>query len=163
MARLTARARDRIGAIGRAAGLVPLPSATNFVALDCGGDGALARRVLDGLLARGVFVRMPGVAPLDRCIRVTAGPDAALDRLAAALPAAVAEARARRRDLSRPRAGIPWGGITTRRTPDATAPDPRRPLALAAPALAQDAMARHGPRHGHGGRDGRLHGAPWTR
>lgn len=93
VARLTARARDRIGAIGRASGLAPLPSSTNFVALDCGGDGALARRVLDGLLARGVFVRMPGVAPLDRCIRVSAGPDPALDALAAALPAAVAEAR----------------------------------------------------------------------
>ena len=27
---------------------------------------------------RGVFVRMPGVAPLNRCIRISCGPDAAL-------------------------------------------------------------------------------------
>jgi histidinol-phosphate aminotransferase len=93
----TARARDRIGEIARASGLAPLPSHANFVAIDCGGDGALARAVLDGLLARGVFVRMPGVAPLDRCIRVSAGPDGALDAFAAALPAALAEARSQTR------------------------------------------------------------------
>ncbi len=28
------------------------------------------------LLQHGVFVRMPGVAPLDRCIRLTVGPAA---------------------------------------------------------------------------------------
>jgi histidinol-phosphate aminotransferase len=37
---------------------------------------------------------MPGVAPLDRCIRVTAGTDADLALLASALPDAVAAARA---------------------------------------------------------------------
>jgi histidinol-phosphate aminotransferase len=63
------------------------------VAVDCGGDGAFARRVLDGLLGRGVFVRMPGVAPLDRCIRVTVGPPEALAAFAAALPGALEEAR----------------------------------------------------------------------
>ncbi len=88
-----ARARDRIGAIARASGLTPLPSTTNFVAIDCGRDGPFARTVLDGLLARGVFVRMPGVAPLDRCIRVTAGDDDALDAFEAALPGALADAR----------------------------------------------------------------------
>jgi histidinol-phosphate aminotransferase len=87
-----ARARERIAAIARAAGLGPLPSATNFVAIDCGGDGARARRVLGALIARGVFVRMPGVAPLDRCIRVSAGTDADLDILAEELPRAVAAA-----------------------------------------------------------------------
>jgi histidinol-phosphate aminotransferase len=89
----TAAARRRIAAVAQGAGLSALPSATNFVAIDCGGDGALARRVLQGLIARDVFVRMPGVAPLDRCIRVTAGPDPALDAFAAALPEALAEAR----------------------------------------------------------------------
>ena len=35
---------------------------------------ASGRAVSFGLLEeRGVFVRMPGVAPLDRCIRVTVG------------------------------------------------------------------------------------------
>ena len=54
-------------------GLRALESATNFVAIDAGGDGERARRLLGLLEERGVFVRMPGVAPLDRCIRVTVG------------------------------------------------------------------------------------------
>ncbi|MFN3292064.1 MAG: pyridoxal phosphate-dependent aminotransferase [Gemmobacter sp.] len=86
-------ARARIGAIARANGLVPLASATNFVTVDCGGDGALARAVLAGLVARGVFVRMPFVAPHDRCIRISCGTEADLAALAAALPEALAEAR----------------------------------------------------------------------
>jgi histidinol-phosphate aminotransferase len=85
-------ARERIGAIAAAQGLAALPSATNFVTIDCGRDGAFARRVLAGLVARGVFVRMPFVAPQDRCIRVTAGRPADLDAFAAALPDALAEA-----------------------------------------------------------------------
>jgi histidinol-phosphate aminotransferase len=48
--------------------------------------------VLRELAARDVFVRMPGVAPLDRCIRVSLGDDAALDALAAALPGSIAAA-----------------------------------------------------------------------
>jgi histidinol-phosphate aminotransferase len=68
-----AEARRSLAAIASRCGLTPLPSATNFVTIDCGGDGSRARAVLDGLLARGVFVRMPGVAPLNRCIRVSAG------------------------------------------------------------------------------------------
>ncbi|HDR29042.1 MAG TPA: pyridoxal phosphate-dependent aminotransferase, partial [Rhodovulum sp.] len=40
-----------------------------------------------------VFVRMPGVAPLDRCIRISAGPEDQLDVLAEALPGALADAR----------------------------------------------------------------------
>jgi histidinol-phosphate aminotransferase len=87
------RAKERIGAIGRKNGLEPLPSAANFVALDCGRDGAYAKRVLDGLIARGVFVRMPGVAPLNRCIRISAGMDADLDVLEALLPEAIAAAK----------------------------------------------------------------------
>lgn len=85
-------ARRRIGEIAAANGLAALPSATNFVAVDCGRDGAFARRLLDDLLARGVFVRMPGVAPLDRCIRISAGRAADLDLLAEALPQALAAA-----------------------------------------------------------------------
>ncbi|MHA1528304.1 MAG: pyridoxal phosphate-dependent aminotransferase, partial [Alphaproteobacteria bacterium] len=56
-------ARIRIGEIAAASGLACLPSATNFVAIDCGSDGDFARRVLAGLLARDIFVRMPGTAP----------------------------------------------------------------------------------------------------
>jgi len=86
--------RDRISTIARANGLLPLPSAATFVAIDCGRDGPFAQRVLDGLIARDVFVRKPSIPPLDRCIRVSCGPDHALDLFAAALPAALADANA---------------------------------------------------------------------
>jgi len=88
-----ARARDRITGIAQENGLGALPSATNFVAVDCGVDGDFARCVLDGLVARGVFVRMPFVAPQNRCIRISCGPEAELERLAAALPEALKDAR----------------------------------------------------------------------
>ncbi|MDO5648483.1 pyridoxal phosphate-dependent aminotransferase [Paracoccus sp. (in: a-proteobacteria)] len=81
-----ARARDRIGVIAAENGMRALPSATNFVAVDTGRDGDFARRVVAGLAELGVFIRMPGVAPLDRCIRISCGPDAELDVLADALP-----------------------------------------------------------------------------
>ncbi len=87
------RARHRISDIAERSGLTALPSATNFVCIDCGAGGDLARRVVAELGARGIFVRMPGVAPLDRCIRVSCGPDAELDLFAAALPDALAAAR----------------------------------------------------------------------
>ncbi len=88
-----AAARIRIGEIAASSGLACLPSATNFVAVDCGSDGDFARRVLAGLLARDIFVRMPGIAPQDRCIRISAGRGRELDLLAAALPAALEDAR----------------------------------------------------------------------
>lgn len=88
-----AAARDRIATIGRDNGLTALPSATNFVTLDTGGDGVLSRRLVDELAAEAVFVRRPFVAPQDRCIRVSCGRPADLDRLAAALPLALARAR----------------------------------------------------------------------
>ncbi|MFW8594608.1 pyridoxal phosphate-dependent aminotransferase [Cribrihabitans neustonicus] len=89
-----AAARSRIAAIATANGLEPLPSAANFVAIDCGRGGAFARAVLEVLSAQGVFVRMPFAEPQNRCIRVSCGPDAALDAFAAALPVALAAARA---------------------------------------------------------------------
>lgn len=84
-------ARSEIDRIARANGFTTLPSATNFVAIDCGRDGAYAKAVLDGLVARGVFVRMPFVEPQNRCIRVSCGPAELLKHLADALPAVVAE------------------------------------------------------------------------
>lgn len=89
-----AMARDHIGAIARDNGLVPLPSATNFVTLDCGADGTFARRVLEALEDADVFVRMPFAAPGHRCIRVTAAPEADLERFAQALPGAIKAAKA---------------------------------------------------------------------
>jgi histidinol-phosphate aminotransferase len=90
-----ARARDRIAAIARENGLKPLPSATNFVAIDCGRDGPFAKAVLDGLLERDVFARKPSAPGLDRCIRVSCGLDAELDLFAEVLPHALAAARKR--------------------------------------------------------------------
>ncbi|MGK6317532.1 pyridoxal phosphate-dependent aminotransferase [Neorhizobium sp. DT-125] len=78
--------RDRIAGIARANGLEPLASATNFVAIDCGRDGAHARSIVDGLMEHGVFIRMPGVAPLNRCIRVSTGPESDMRLLEEALP-----------------------------------------------------------------------------
>lgn len=86
---LTLQARDRLSAIAGQNGLTPLPSATNFVTIDCGRDGDFARAVLRETVARGVFIRMPGIAPLDRCIRVSLGDDAALSVFAEVLPQAL--------------------------------------------------------------------------
>lgn len=85
--------KARLAEIAADNGLITLPSATNFVAIDCGGDGAFAKAVLDGLVARGLFVRKPGFAPQDRCIRISAGTDADLALFAEALPQALAQAR----------------------------------------------------------------------
>ena len=60
-------------ALAAALGLGTVPSATNFIVLNLG-DGNRARGLLQALLQRNVFVRVPGVAPLDRCIRLTVGP-----------------------------------------------------------------------------------------
>ncbi|MBV7410574.1 pyridoxal phosphate-dependent aminotransferase [Maritimibacter sp. DP1N21-5] len=86
-------ARGRIAEIAAENGLSSLPSATNFVAIDCGADGDFARRVLGELIKRDVFVRMPFAPPQDRCIRVSVGHPEDLDVFASALPEAVAAAR----------------------------------------------------------------------
>jgi histidinol-phosphate aminotransferase len=83
-------ARERIAGIARANGLQPLPSATNFVAIDAGRDGTHARAIVDGLMEHGVFIRMPGVAPLNRCIRVSVGPEADMALFEEALPQVLA-------------------------------------------------------------------------
>lgn len=88
-----AAGRERIAALATAQGLRALPSATNFVTVDCGADGDFARAVLRSLVGQGVFVRMPSVAPLDRCVRISVGAAADIDALAEALPRALAEAR----------------------------------------------------------------------
>lgn len=87
-----AEGRERLAEIATANGLTALPSATNFVAIDCGRDGAFAKAVLDGLISRNIFVRMPFVEPQNRCIRVSAGRPEDLDAFEAALPGALADA-----------------------------------------------------------------------
>lgn len=54
-------------------GLRPIPTATNFVAVDCRADARFAAAILDGLAGHGVFVRKPAAPVLDRCIRISAG------------------------------------------------------------------------------------------
>ena len=89
-----AACRDRITQIAAENGLTALPSATNFVTIDCGADGAFAKAVLAALIDAGIFVRMPFVAPQDRCIRVSCGPAAEIAAFAGAFPQALATARA---------------------------------------------------------------------
>lgn len=86
------KARDEIARISKENNLIPLPSATNFVTVDCGQDGAFAQRVVQALAKRGVFIRMPFVAPHNRCIRISAGTKTDLQNLALHLPDALAEA-----------------------------------------------------------------------
>ena len=86
-------ARGRIAAIASDNGLTALPSATNFVTIDCGRDAAFAKAVLDALVAANVFVRMPFAAPGNRCIRVSAGTADDLKKFAEILPQALDKAR----------------------------------------------------------------------
>lgn len=86
-------ANDAIADIARDNGLVPLPSATNFVTIDCGGDGEFAKRVVAELVARDVFVRMPFVEPGNRCIRISAGLPEDIALVREMLPQALKSAR----------------------------------------------------------------------
>jgi hypothetical protein len=79
-------ARVRAAQIAADNGLMMLPSATNFATIDCGRDGDFARAVLRACVERGLFIRMPFVAPMDRCIRVSLGPPPMMDVLAEVLP-----------------------------------------------------------------------------
>ena len=83
-------AAPRIAEIAAANGLRALPSATNFVAIDCGRDGAFARarprRRWSPAASSSACRSSP---PQDRCIRVTVGRPADLDAFAAALPPAL--------------------------------------------------------------------------
>ncbi len=54
-------------------GFTAIKSATNFIAMDTGSKER-ARELSSELTKRRVFVRMPSVSPLDRCIRITIGP-----------------------------------------------------------------------------------------
>ena len=60
---------------------------------DCQQDGAFAQRVLMALLEQGLFVRMPFVAPQNRCIRISTGTAENMQLLAKAMPMALQQAR----------------------------------------------------------------------
>ena len=85
--------RQQITDIAQANGLEALPSATNFVTIDCGQDGNFARAILQSLIADGIFIRMPSIVPMDRCIRVSCGDASEMDAFAKALPTALKAAQ----------------------------------------------------------------------
>lgn len=70
-----ARGRRDYERLARDLGLGVLPSATNFVAIDCG-SAERSVAVVAGLQEWGVFVRRPQTPPLDRLVRVTVGTEA---------------------------------------------------------------------------------------
>ena len=84
--------KQEIARIADENGLSTVESATNFMAIDCGRDGVFAQAVLAHLVQAGLFVRMPFVAPQNRCIRVSAGRSEDMDLLRRALPKALAAA-----------------------------------------------------------------------
>jgi histidinol-phosphate aminotransferase len=86
-----AACRDRIAAIARNNGLTPIASATNFVTIDCGRDAPHAGAILGGLADRNVFIRKPMAPGLDRCIRVSCGPEGEIDLFEAALARVLGE------------------------------------------------------------------------
>lgn len=67
--RLNRAARARIMQLAQQHGLYAEPSSTNFVAVDMG-TAERAKAMIAALAERDVFMRMPGTAPLNRCIRV---------------------------------------------------------------------------------------------
>jgi histidinol-phosphate aminotransferase len=91
--RQVAAGRERIAGIALENGLSPIVSGTNFVTIDCGSDGAFALKIMQGLLARDVFIRKPMVPVLDRCIRISVGRDEELDILEEELPAVLKDVR----------------------------------------------------------------------
>jgi len=85
----TNESRERLARFVRTRGLKPLPSHTNFLTIDVG-TKARADALLQDLLHRRVFVRKPGLPPLDRCIRITIGRLRDLDILEPILEEAIA-------------------------------------------------------------------------
>ena len=86
-------AKKKIKKISSDNGLVSIESHANFVAIDCGGDGVYAAKVMQNLIKRGIFVRMPSVGPLNRCIRITVGDEKDLDHFKEQLPLALKDAQ----------------------------------------------------------------------
>ncbi len=70
--RETARAREEYYGLARELGRRFIESRTNFVCIEID-TPQRATRVMDELLARGVWIRKPGAPPLDSYIRVSAG------------------------------------------------------------------------------------------
>jgi histidinol-phosphate aminotransferase len=85
-----AKARADYIALARELGLGAIESYTNFVCIDLG-NAERATRVMNDLLTRhGVWIRKPGLPPLDRFVRVSAGTPPMRAAFAAAFREAVA-------------------------------------------------------------------------
>ena len=89
----TARARDDYYALARDLGLGYIESCTNFACIDLG-TAERATNVMNELLRRGVWIRKPGAAPLDRYVRVSAGTHDMRADFAAAFRAVLTEVHA---------------------------------------------------------------------
>jgi histidinol-phosphate aminotransferase len=79
----TVRARERLARALAEAGMQTLPSAGNFLLVRHGADDAA---LVAGLLRRGLLVRSGAELGLPGWVRITAGPEPLMDRVAAALP-----------------------------------------------------------------------------
>ena len=88
--RETAAAREEYYALARELGRGYIESRTNFVCIEME-TAQRARRVMDELLARGVWIRKPGAPPLDAYVRVSAGTEPMREAFAAALRDVLAE------------------------------------------------------------------------
>lgn len=88
--RETARAREDYYQLARELGCGYIESQTNFVCIDME-SAERATRVMNELLLRGVWIRKPGAAPLDRYVRVSAGTAAMREAFARALRAVLDE------------------------------------------------------------------------
>ena len=84
-------ARNRISDIALSNNCKFIPSHTNFIAIDCLKDASFAKSVLENLIKKGIFVRMPYSYPQNRCIRVTVGLDGDIDLFEQNFPIALAE------------------------------------------------------------------------
>lgn len=68
----------------RKLGFHPLPSSTSFLCVHVG-NADLAKRIVDEMLAHGVFLRAPGAPKLNECVRITIGTREMNDELITAL------------------------------------------------------------------------------
>ena len=82
-------AKSKIYKISEINDLTYVKSFTNFVAIDCAKNSEYAKKVMENLINLGIFIRMPSVAPLNRCIRLTVGNDLDLDYFASSLKLAL--------------------------------------------------------------------------
>ncbi len=83
--------REKLGEIAGKYGFLALPSAANFVAIDCRHDENYARSIVSALAQKAVFIRMPAVNPQSRFIRVSVGTEQDLEQFDIALGEVLAE------------------------------------------------------------------------